>query len=55
MARVALLSTVYCLVKEWVHKDHCSALLELQRFSLCQALQDKGHGDHYSPRRGRSV
>lgn len=37
MARVALLNIVYYLVKEWVHKDHCFALLELQRFSLCQA------------------
>ena len=37
-AKVAVLTTVYCMAKEDVPDDRCAALLELQRFNLCQAL-----------------
>ncbi|XP_067572356.1 zinc finger protein 385C isoform X3 [Pseudorca crassidens] len=50
-AKVAVLTTVYCMAKEDVPDDRCSALLELQRFNLCQALLGMEHGDYYSPRR----
>ncbi|XP_037666116.1 transmembrane protein C17orf113 homolog isoform X2 [Choloepus didactylus] len=50
-AKVAVLTTVYCMAKEDVPDDRCSALLELQRFNLCQALLGMEHGDSYSPRR----
>lgn len=54
-AKVAVLTTVYCMVKEDVPDDRCSALLELQRFNLCQALLGTEHGDYYSPRRVRDM
>ncbi|XP_072795424.1 uncharacterized protein C17orf113 homolog [Vicugna pacos] len=54
-AKVAVLTTVYCMAKEDVPDDRCSALLELQRFNLCQALLGTEHGDYYSPRRVRDM
>ncbi|XP_030618051.1 transmembrane protein C17orf113 isoform X2 [Delphinapterus leucas] len=54
-AKVAVLTTVYCMAKEDVPDDRCSALLELQRFNLCQALLGMEHGDYYSPRRVRDM
>nr|XP_035925052.1 transmembrane protein C17orf113 isoform X3 [Halichoerus grypus] len=54
-AKVAVLTTVYCMAKEDVPDDRCSALLELQRFNLCQALLGTEHGDCYSPRRVRDM
>ncbi|XP_036875659.2 uncharacterized protein C17orf113 homolog [Manis javanica] len=54
-AKVAVLTTVYCMAKEDVPNDRCSALLELQRFNLCQALLGTEHGDYYSPRRVRDM
>ncbi|XP_062968543.1 uncharacterized protein C17orf113-like isoform X1 [Cynocephalus volans] len=54
-AKVAVLTTVYCMAKEDVPDDRCSALLELQRFKLCQALLGTEHGDYYSPRRVRDM
>ncbi|XP_040101221.1 transmembrane protein C17orf113 homolog [Oryx dammah] len=54
-AKVAVLTTVYCMAKEEVPDDRCSALLELQRFNLCQALLGVEHGDYYSPRRVRDM
>ncbi|XP_010841410.1 PREDICTED: uncharacterized protein LOC104990790 [Bison bison bison] len=54
-AKVAVLTTVYCMAKEEVPDDRCSALLELQRFNLCQALLGMDHGDYYSPRRVRDM
>ncbi|XP_059764293.1 zinc finger protein 385C isoform X3 [Balaenoptera ricei] len=54
-AKVAMLTTVYCMAKEDVPDDRCSALLELQRFNLCQALLGMEHGDYYSPRRVRDM
>ena len=54
-AKVAVLTTMYCMAKEDVPDDHCSALLELQRSNLCQALLGTERGDYYSPRRGRDM
>ncbi|KAM5307351.1 uncharacterized protein C17orf113 homolog [Glossophaga mutica] len=54
-AKVAVLTTVYCMAKEDVPDDRCSALLELQRFNLCQALLGTERGDYYSPRRVRDM
>lgn len=54
-AKVAVLTTVYCMAKEDVPDNRCSALLELQRFNLCQALLGMEHGDYYSPRRVRDM
>ncbi|KAG3268931.1 hypothetical protein H1C71_021863 [Ictidomys tridecemlineatus] len=54
-AKVAVLTTVYCMAKEDVPDDRCSALLELQRFNLCQALLGTEHGNYYSPRRVRDM
>ena len=54
-AKVAVLTTVYCMAKEEVPDDRCSALLELQRFNLCQALLGTEHGDYYRPRRVRDM
>ncbi|XP_048221093.1 transmembrane protein C17orf113 homolog [Perognathus longimembris pacificus] len=54
-AKVAVLTTVYCMAKEDVPSDRCSALLELQRFNLCQALLGTEHGDYYSPKRVRNM
>ncbi|XP_077020491.1 uncharacterized protein C17orf113 homolog [Tamandua tetradactyla] len=54
-AKVAVLTTVYCMAKEDVPDDRCSALLELQRFNLCQALLGMDHGESYSPRRVRDM
>ncbi|XP_066111513.1 uncharacterized protein C17orf113 homolog [Saccopteryx bilineata] len=54
-AKVAVLTTVYCMAKEGVPDDRCSALLKLQRFNLCQALLGAEHGDDYSPRRVRDM
>ncbi|XP_010328916.1 uncharacterized protein C17orf113 homolog [Saimiri boliviensis] len=54
-AKVAVLTTVYCMAKEDVPVDRCSALLELQRFNLCQALLGTEHGDYYSPKRVRDM
>lgn len=54
-AKVAMLTTVYCMAKEDVPDDRCSALLELQRFNLCQALLGTEHSDCYSPRRVRDM
>lgn len=54
-AKAAVLTTVYCMAKEDVPDDRCSALLELQRFNLCQALLGTEHGDYYSPRRVRDM
>lgn len=54
-AKVAVLTTVYCMAKEDVPDDRCAALLELQRFNLCQALLGTEHGDRYSPRRVRDM
>ncbi|XP_012581489.1 PREDICTED: zinc finger protein 385C [Condylura cristata] len=54
-AKVAVLTTVYCMAKEDVPDDRCSALLELQRFNLCQALLGTEHGDYCSPRRVRDM
>ncbi|KAM7068269.1 zinc finger protein 385C isoform 2-T2 [Molossus nigricans] len=54
-AKVAVLTTVYCMAKEDVPDNRCSALLELQRFNLCQALLGTEHGDYYSPRRVRDM
>lgn len=53
--KVAVLTTVYCMAKEDVPDDRCSALLELQRFNLCQALLGTEHGNYYSPRRVRDM
>ncbi|XP_027726083.1 transmembrane protein C17orf113 homolog [Vombatus ursinus] len=47
-AKVAVLTTVYCMAKEDVPDDRCPALLELQRFNLCQALLGTEHGDYYT-------
>ncbi|XP_036307466.1 transmembrane protein C17orf113 homolog [Pipistrellus kuhlii] len=54
-AKVAVLTTVYCMAKENVPDDRCSALLQLQRFNLCQALLGTERGDYYSPRRVRDM
>uniref|UniRef100_A0A8D2AJ58 Chromosome 17 open reading frame 113 n=1 Tax=Sciurus vulgaris TaxID=55149 RepID=A0A8D2AJ58_SCIVU len=54
-AKVAVLTTVYCMAKEDLPDDRCSALLELQRFNLCQALLGTEHGNYYSPRRVRDM
>ncbi|XP_049715018.1 transmembrane protein C17orf113 isoform X1 [Elephas maximus indicus] len=54
-SKVAVLTTVYCMAKEDVPDDRCSALLELQRFNLCQALLGTEHHNHYSPRRVRDM
>ncbi|KAF5918092.1 uncharacterized protein C17orf113 homolog [Diceros bicornis minor] len=54
-AKVAVLTTVYCMAKEDMPDDRCSALLELQRFNLCQALLGTEHGDYYSPRRVKDM
>ncbi|XP_006833762.1 PREDICTED: uncharacterized protein LOC102814878 [Chrysochloris asiatica] len=54
-SKVAVLTTVYCMAKEDVPDDRCSALLELQRFNLCQALLGTEHSDYYSPRRVRDM
>ncbi|KAM9596829.1 uncharacterized protein C17orf113 homolog [Trichechus inunguis] len=54
-SKVAVLTTVYCMAKEDVPDDRCSALLELQRFNLCQALLGTEHSDHYNPRRVRDM
>ncbi|KAM8816987.1 LOW QUALITY PROTEIN: uncharacterized protein C17orf113 homolog [Rhynchonycteris naso] len=54
-AKVAVLTTVYCMAKEDVPDDRCSPLLKLQRFNLCQALLGMEHGDDYSPRRVRDM
>jgi hypothetical protein len=43
------------MAKEDVPDDRCSALLELQRFNLCQALLSAEHGDYYSPKRVRDM
>nr|XP_058904229.1 zinc finger protein 385C isoform X3 [Kogia breviceps] len=43
------------MAKEDVPDDRCSALLELQRFNLCQALSGMEHGDYYSPSRVRDM
>ncbi|KAM5272680.1 LOW QUALITY PROTEIN: uncharacterized protein C17orf113 homolog [Ctenodactylus gundi] len=54
-AKVAMLTTVYCMAKEDVPDDCCSALLELQKFNLCRALLDTEHGSSYNPRRVRDM
>ncbi|XP_027630575.1 transmembrane protein C17orf113 homolog [Tupaia chinensis] len=54
-AKVAVLTTVYCMAKEDLPDDRCSALLELQKFNLCQALLGTEHGDYYSPQRVRDM
>ncbi|XP_030744112.1 transmembrane protein C17orf113 homolog [Echinops telfairi] len=54
-SKMAVLTTVYCMAKEDVPDDRCSALLELQRFNLCQALLGTEHSDYYSPRRVRDI
>nr|XP_051680954.1 uncharacterized protein C17orf113 isoform X1 [Oryctolagus cuniculus]XP_051680955.1 uncharacterized protein C17orf113 isoform X1 [Oryctolagus cuniculus] len=54
-AKVAVLTTVYCMAKEDLPDDRCSALLELQKFNLCQALLGVERGDYYSPRRVRDM
>uniref|UniRef100_A0A8D0XV40 C17orf113 probable zinc finger domain-containing protein n=1 Tax=Sus scrofa TaxID=9823 RepID=A0A8D0XV40_PIG len=54
-AKVAVLTTVYCMAKEDVPDDRCAALLELQRFNLCQALLGTEHSNYYSPRRVRDM
>ncbi|XP_060059478.1 uncharacterized protein C17orf113 homolog [Erinaceus europaeus] len=54
-AKVAVLTTVYCMAKEDMPDDRCSALIELQRVNLCQALLGMKHGDYYSARRVRDM
>ncbi|EGW08032.1 Zinc finger protein 385C [Cricetulus griseus] len=43
------------MAKEDVFDNPCSALFELQRSNLCQALLGTEHGEYYSPRRVRGM
>lgn len=49
LAKGAVPSTVYYMAKEDVPANPCSALLELQRFNLCQALLGTEHGGYTAP------
>ncbi|KAL6089957.1 hypothetical protein STEG23_008500 [Scotinomys teguina] len=55
LAKVAVLTTVYYRAEEDVLDNHCSALLQLQRSNLCQALLGTECGEYYSPTRARDT